>query len=92
MVGKVSQYGIHMVLDINGSEVNGYYYYDSQGSNNRVTLKGSISNGNMKLNKYNENGEETGYFEGNFNGNMYSGSNVNYEREQALLFSLRVEE
>ena len=90
MIGKVSKYGIHMVLAINGANVIGYYYYDSQGSDNRVTLKGTLTGENLKLNKYDKEGNETGYFEGIFDGTIYQGENVNYNRDEALPFSVEI--
>lgn len=90
MVGKVSSYGIHMVLDVNGADVTGYYYYDSQGSDNRVTLKGSITEGVLTLYKYDADGNNTGHFEGAFNQTSYQGRNVNYSRDEALPFSVEI--
>ena len=58
MAGKVSDYEIHMVLDVNGADVTGYYYYDSQGSGNRVTLKGSITEDVLTLYKYDADEEQ----------------------------------
>ena len=92
MAGKVSKYGIYMMLDISGSDVDGYYYYDSQGSGNTVKLKGTIDkNGYLKLFKSSAKGEETGYFEGTFDGTTYSGKNVNYDRGESLPFSVSVD-
>lgn len=91
MAGKVSDYGIHMIIEIEDSTVHGDYYYDSQGSDNRVQLKGKKDeNGNMKLVKYNSEGDETGYFIGIFDGSTYSGENINYKRENSLPFSVSV--
>lgn len=90
MKGKVSKYGIHMVLDINIEDVNGYYYYDSQGSENRVMLKGTLADGKLKLKKYDKDGNVTGYFEGEFDGTSYQGDNVNYNRDEALPFIVEI--
>ena len=90
LVGKVSDYNIHMVLNIRKAGVYGFYYYDSQGINNKVMLKGVISDGVMKLIKYDSYGKETGYYVGNFNGNTYQGKNVNYNRDEALPFSVEI--
>ena len=79
LAGKVSKYGIHMNIQIDGSTAKGYYYYDSQGSSNQVRLEGTIEeSGNLKLVKFGTNGEETGYFLGTFDGTTYSGDNINY--------------
>lgn len=92
MAGKVSKYAIHMKIEINGSDANGYYYYDSQGSGNKVKLSGSIKEGGeLTLKKFSNEGEETGYFEGLFNGVEYSGKNVNYNRDEDLQFSVTIE-
>jgi len=90
MKGKVSKYGIHMVLDINIEDVNGYYYYDSQGSENRVMLKGTLADGKLKLKKYDKDGNVTGYFEGEYDGTSYQGDNVNYNRDEALPFIVEI--
>ena len=92
MVGKVSKYAIHMTIEINGSDAKGYYYYDSQGSDKNVKLSGSYKeNGELILKKYSKDGEETGFFEGVFNGVEYSGKNRNYNRDEDLQFSVTVE-
>ena len=89
LVGSVSSYKIHMVLEVRQHHVTGYYYYDSQGSSNRVQLIGDLhADNSLRLNKYNEQGEETGYFDGTFDGKTYSGSNTNYNREDSLPFSV----
>ena len=91
MAGEVSNYKIHMTIEIDGTNVKGYYYYDSQGSSNRVRLEGAINeNREMKLFKFDTNGEETGYFSGAFDGATYCGENVNYQRNNSLAFSLTV--
>ena len=90
MAGKVSKYGIHMVLTIKGASVTGYYYYDSQGNGNRVSLKGSLMDKHLKLIKFGKGGAETGYFEGEYNGTNYEGKNVNYSRDEALPFYVEV--
>lgn len=90
LVGKVSDYNIHMILNIRKTGVYGFYYYDSQGINKKVMLKGVISDGMMKLIKHDSYGKETGYFVGNFNGNTYQGKNVNYNRDEALPFSVEI--
>ena len=93
LAGTVSSYKIHMVLEISENHVTGYYYYDSQGSDNRVNLDGNITeNNSVKLKKYNKEGRETGYFEGTFDNKTYSGSNVNYDRDTRLPFSVEIME
>lgn len=92
MAGKVSKYAIHMTIEINGSDAKGYYYYDSQGSDNKVKLSGSLKeNGELLLKKYSKDDKETGFFEGVFNGVAYSGKNRNYNRDEDLQFSVSVE-
>lgn len=92
MAGKVATYAIHMTIEINDSDVKGYYYYDSQGINNKVKLSGSLKeNGQLTLKKFSKDGEETGFFEGVFNGVEYSGINKNYNRDKDLQFSVTVE-
>ncbi len=93
LVGNVSTYEIHMVLEASENHVTGYYYYDSQGSDNRVKLDGDITeNNSLKLKKYDNKGMETGYFEGTFDDKTYHGFNVNYDRESRRPFSVEIEE
>lgn len=93
LAGTVSSYKIHMVLEASENHVTGYYYYDSQGSDNRVKLDGNITeNNSLKLKKYDNKGMETGYFEGTFDDKTYHGSNVNYERDSRRPFSVEIEE
>ena len=89
MAGSVSSYKIHMVLEVNNYHITGYYYYDSQSSDNRVRLIGDIrEDKSLRLKKYNEQGEETGYFDGTFDGSTFFGSNINYNRDGSLPFSV----
>ena len=93
LVGNVSTYEIHMVLEASENHVTGYYYYDSQGSDNRVKLDGDITeNNSLKLKKYDNKGMETGYFEGTFDDKTYHGFNVNYDRDSRRPFSVEIEE
>lgn len=92
LAGIVFTYKIHMVLEVSENHVTGYYFYDSQGSDNRVKLDGNIiENNSLKLKKYDKEGRETGYFEGTFDDKTYSGSNINYDRDSRLPFSVEIE-
>ena len=86
--GSISKYGITMDIEVRRGYVNGTYYYHSQGSSNRMTVSGTISGNTMSLEEYAPSGENTGYFEGVFNGLSYNGTFHNYSKGSTLNFSL----
>lgn len=87
--GTISQYKIHMDVTINGNEVWGTYSYDSQPKDKKMTVKGTFDENNtMYLSEYDPAGDETGYFNGNFDGNTYEGVFSNYSRNSNLNFYL----
>ena len=90
--GTISQYKIHMDVTINGNEVRGTYSYDSQPKDKKMTLKGTIDNNNtMYLSEYDPSGDETGYFNGIFDGSTYEGVFSNYSRNSNLNFHLEIQ-
>lgn len=86
--GSISKYGITMDIEVRRGYVNGTYYYHSQGSSNRMTVSGTISGNTMSLEEYAPSGENTGYFEGVFNGLSYNGTFHNYSKGSTMNFSL----
>ena len=61
--GKISdKFDIIMKLTSENGIVNGVYYYKKVGEN--IQLKGDIQNGELLLNEYDNNGNQTGIFKG----------------------------
>ena len=61
--GKISEkFDIIMKLTSENGIVNGVYYYKKVGEN--IQLKGDIQNGELLLNEYDNNGNQTGIFKG----------------------------
>ena len=79
--GSISKYGCHIDLDLNGTEATGSYYYTSQGRNNRLYLTGEVHGKHVELYEYNDDGEQTGYFNGTFDGITYEGTFINYKSQ-----------
>lgn len=80
MSGNVSDYPITMHLEIDGSQVKGYYYYDRQyekrGMEAKLNLSGTYTNGNLGLNETDANGVPTGHFQGQLQDGIYQGEFV----------------
>ncbi len=55
---------VHLALERKGTEISGWYYYDSQRI--RLTLRGEASGNSFFLKEYDENGNSTGSFQGTF--------------------------
>ncbi|MBR5687947.1 MAG: zinc ribbon domain-containing protein [Prevotella sp.] len=89
LTGAISKYPITMNISITDGDVVGTYYYHSQGRNNKMTVNGTISaDRRMILEEYAPSGLNTGYFDGYFNGEAYTGQFSNYEKDSHLSFSL----
>ncbi len=57
-----------------GSTFEGFYYYDKNGSSNRLLLKGYSCGASIYFTEYNENGTTTGNFSGIWGGDEIHGS------------------
>lgn len=66
MTGKIGNYPVVMQLygDTNSSALTGWYYYKSQGSKNKISLRGNLRNSKASLTET-VNGKTTGSFSGN---------------------------
>ena len=71
--GFVDKYPITMHIDINGSLVEGSYYYNKRGAGAKLNLSGKFDDGDMNLNETDENGTPTGHFQGEFDGSEFKG-------------------
>ncbi len=77
--GKIGKYPITMHLDFENNNVNGYYSYDSGSS--ALQLSGTINDGHVELNETTQEGRPTGHFEGELDGDKFSGEFINYNGE-----------
>jgi len=71
--GFVDKYPITMNIDINGSLVEGSYYYNKRGAGAKLSLSGKYDDGDMNLNETDEKGTPTGHFQGEFDGAEFKG-------------------
>lgn len=87
--GTVGDYPITMVLYIVENDVSGYYYYDKQGSDKCLQIKGAIDveEGTMSLYEFDENGESTGRFLGNYSNGVISGA---FKTKDGKLYKFKV--
>lgn len=72
--GSISSLPITMEFTINGSSVNGTYYYNKYGSDARITLRGEVVDGQIVLREYDSNGVKYGDFRGYLINGEYSGT------------------
>ena len=73
MKGFVDKYPITMHLDINGTAVEGTYYYDRRGENAKLNLSGKLDGDDMDLNETDDKGIPTGHFLGEFDRSEFKG-------------------
>lgn len=85
LTGSISNYDCHIDLDLSGNEATGSYYYTKNGSANRLYLTGEVNGQHVELHEYNSDGDQTGYFNGMFNGITYEGTFINY-KSQVMAF------
>lgn len=64
---------MHLVRG-NGNLISGNYYYNKNGSKNKLQLNGTVEGSRVVLNEYNADMQETGHFDGVFSGGVYTGS------------------
>ncbi len=86
--GSISKYGITMDIEVSGDHVQGTYYYHSKGRNNKMSVYGNLYGNDMTLEEYAPDGNNTGCFEGTFDGYCFQGSFVNYSYGNVLRFSV----
>lgn len=71
--GKVEKYPITMHLEIEGSQVNGTYFYDKKGPDAQLNLSGRCDGNSLDINETDENGTPTGHFKGTMNDGVFKG-------------------
>jgi len=93
LIGKVFTASCHMDIDISGTEVTGSYFYDNQnskGNKDRLYLTGEANGNKLELYEYLKDGQQTGYFDGNFNGVTYTGTFLKFNG-QTMKFSFKAQ-
>lgn len=76
--GSIGPANVEMSIFIDGSDVNGYYHYNSQERGHNMTLQGNMGSGGViTLTEYSPEGFNSGRLEGVFNGTTLEGSLVN---------------
>lgn len=87
--GFVGEYPVTMHFKIEGTDINGNYYYDKLGGpDNRLKIVGKVKeDGSIDLNETNSKGTPTGHFMGRIDGERFSGEFVNQKGKQ-FSFSL----
>ena len=86
--GAISKYGITMDIEVSGDYVQGTYYYHSKGRSNKMSVYGNLYGNDMSLEEYAPDGNNTGRFEGTFDGYCFQGTFVNYSSGNQLRFSV----
>ena len=82
--GSVGDYPATMHFEIEGTDVNGNYYYDKLGGpNNRLIISGKVKeDGIIDLNETTSKGKPTGHFIGRIDGDYFSGEFFNNQGKQ----------
>ena len=81
------KYGITMNVFIHGSQVKGSMYYNRVGQ--YIYLNGSFENGHMNLVGSLKNGQKTDFFDGTYDGKIYSGKWHTVGNKRVLNFKLQ---
>ena len=80
LAGAVSKYPVVMHIEIDGKNVEGQYYYRSSGPDYPLQLSGtSDQDGNLDIHETNDEGQPTGHFMGQWDGNEFTGEFVNFK-------------
>ena len=87
LTGNVAGVACTMDITINGGAVYGSYYYNKYHS--PLDLSGSKSGTFISLTESDKYGNDTGELSGHINGNTFSGSHYNYDKDQETRFSFK---
>ena len=77
-----------MDIEISRNYAQGTYYYHSKGRNNKMSVYGNLEGNVLTLEEYAPDGNNTGFFEGTFDGYSYNGTFVNYDNGNSLRFNV----
>lgn len=87
--GNVATYPVCMKLTIEGNVVTGTYYYESQGPDKVLNLKGVYEDSKLELYETNAEGQQTGRFKGQLKRSIFIGDFYN---SQGRSMHFRLEE
>ncbi len=82
MSGYIGQYPVTMQIHISGSNVNGTYYYNRMGSDNKLIINGTYDNGEIHLVETTVSGMQTGDFRGRLVNGKFTGLYINYQGKE----------
>lgn len=88
MKGSVGNYSVFMQIIIDKGTAHGTYYYSTWNPDKVLFLDGGISDGKLVLTETTEAGNTSGKWEGDFDGNDYSGNFVNANNGKSFQFRL----
>ena len=88
--GVIGSFPITMFIKVtNAGKAQGWYYYNSKGSNKKLILSGLYNDeGEIVMNEFDENGINTGKFVGQYEDGVYKGSFYAYGNSQSYDFYL----
>lgn len=88
LVGAISKYPITMDIEITRGHAQGTYYYHSQGRQAKMSVYGNIDGSQLYLEEYSPEGNNTGRFDGTFDGYDFNGTFVNYLNGNTFNFNV----
>ena len=88
--GVIGSFPITMFIKVtNAGKAQGWYYYNSKGSNKKLILSGLYNDeGEIVMNEFDKNGINTGKFVGQYEDGVYKGSFYAYGNSQSYDFYL----
>ena len=88
--GYIGKYGVEMMATVDkGMIKTGLLHYNSQKRGVNLSLKGDVNkNGKMTINEYAPSGENTGRFEGTFDGTTFKGTFNSFYNGKTFPFTL----
>ena len=86
--GSIGKYGVEMMITVDGDKATGLLHYNSQKKGVNLSLKGNIEDAKMIINEYAPSGENTGRFEGIFDGETFKGNFQNLYKDKVYSFML----
>ena len=87
--GSIDKYGVEMMITVEKDDITGLLHYDSQKKGVNLSLKGNINeNGKMTIDEYAPSSENTGRFEGTFDGTTFKGTFSNFFSGKTFTFTL----
>ena len=87
--GSIGKYGVEMLITVENCEATGLLHYNSQRKGVNLMLKGNVEeNGKMIINEFTSSGENTGCFDGVFDGETIKGTFRNFTHGKTYSFTL----